>query len=201
MKEVRLYIEGGGNSDSRKALRKGMRLFLKELDDLAKKQDIRFGLTFCGSRNSAYEDFINGLNDHRNAFVALLVDSEGPVTQPPWQYLNWDPHGTDNDHCYLMVQMMEAWFIADLNALKSFYGAKGFKENAFPKSKDVEKVSKTEIENALKTATRETTPGEYHKTKHAPELLSKLNSNVVREAALHCERLFATLTQVMNADN
>jgi hypothetical protein len=200
VKEIRLYIEGGGNSDSRKSFRKGMRFFLKELDDLAKRQDIRFDLTFCGSRHSAYEDFVNGLKDHREAFVALLVDSEGPVTMPPWQHLNWDPQGTGNDHCHLMVQMMEAWFIADHNALKSFYG-KGFKEKAIPKSKDVEKVAKTEVEKALKTATRATTPGEYHKTKHAPELLSKLNSKAVRESALHCERLFATLTQVMNTDN
>jgi hypothetical protein len=69
-----------------------MRIFLKELDALANEREVELELTFCGSRNSAYQDFVKAGEDYRNAFVALLVDSEGPVTHPPWRHL---PRGGD----------------------------------------------------------------------------------------------------------
>jgi hypothetical protein len=92
-----------------------------------------------------------------------------------------------------MVQMMEAWFIADIEALKRFYG-QGFKENAIPKNLNVEKINKTEIYSALQKATKETSKGEYGKIQHGARLLEQISVAKVRAASLYCDRLFTTLT-------
>lgn len=57
-----------------------------------------------------------------------------------------------------MVQAMEAWFIADVETLKKFYG-NGFKENSLPKTSNVEIITKDSLEPSLKNATRNTTKG------------------------------------------
>src|ERR1017187_7760379 len=44
--------------------------------------------------------------------------------------------------------------------------------------------------DALKAATKDTTKGKYHKTKHVPALLQSIKPALVRKAAPNCERLF-----------
>jgi hypothetical protein len=135
---------------------------------------------------------------HPDAFNVLLVDAEAPVNKKsPWEHLkfrdNWDkPTEVDDDNCHLMVQTMEAWFIADFATLKKFYG-QGFKENAIPKNANVETIAKDNLEPTLKTATSRTTKEEYHKIKHASELLESLDVTQVRQASPYCDRLFNTL--------
>lgn len=63
------------------------------------------------------------------------------------------------DQCHLMVQTMEAWFIADADTLAQFYG-QHFNRNSLPGAKDVETIDKSRIEKALDAATRHTTKGE-----------------------------------------
>jgi hypothetical protein len=146
------------------------------------------------------------LATHPDAFVILLVDSEAPVVkQSPWEHLksrdNWDaPAGVDETHCYLMVQTMEAWFMADIDTLKKFYGH-GFKENAIPKNINVETIEKDLLEPRLKAASRSTSKGEYQKIQHASELLEMLDVDKVRKASSECERLFRTLTELMEQGN
>jgi hypothetical protein len=95
-----------------------------------------------------------------------------------------------------MVQAMEAWFIADIDTLKKFYG-QGFRENSIPKNTNVEKIDKDSLEPSLKEATRNTSKGEYQKIQHASKLLELLDVTKVREAAPKCDRLFTTLAQIM----
>jgi hypothetical protein len=200
--EVRIYIEGGGDSNETKAaLRRGFSSFFKELVQVAKSKKIRWNIILCGSRNNAFRDFKNALATHPDAFVILLVDSEAPVTQSPWEHLKsrdkWDaPSGVDETHCYLMVQTMEAWFMADIDTLKKFYG-QGFKENAIPKNINVETIEKDRLERSLEAATRDTSKGEYQKIQHASKLLEKLDVDKVRKASSECDRMFATLTALM----
>lgn len=106
----------------------------------------------------------------------MLVDADAPIEQSvsPRQHIQ-NQHGcdlkdADDEQCHLMVQLMEAWFTADHEALQSFYG-KGFNVDALPKHSDVEQVSKDTIMQSLKSATRRTQKGEYHKIKHGAELL------------------------------
>lgn len=198
VKEIRIYVEGGGDGrNTRGLLRTGFNKFLQDLNQLARSKRIKWEIVICGSRNNAFRDFKNALKDHPDAFNVLLVDAEAPVNKTPWQHLkerdNWDKPDVDDTCCHLMVQMMEAWFIADVDALKRFYG-QGFKENAIPKNPNVEKINKTEIESALKKATKDTTKGEYGKIQHGAKLLEQVSVAKVRAASLYCDRLFTTLT-------
>ncbi len=157
----------------------------------------------CGSRDRAYRDYKIALGSHPNDFNVLLVDSESAVSKKhtPRQHLHqqdgWQMSEITDEQCHLMVQMMEAWLIADVATLKQFYG-QGFKANSIPKNRDVENIPKQRLEAALKTATKNTTKGEYHKTQHGPKILARLSVSKVRNAAPHCDRLFKTLAQELN---
>lgn len=202
VKKIRIYIEGGGDGKNTKALiRQGFSSFLKEIVHMVKIKKIGWQIIICGSRNNAFRDFKTALKDHPDAFNVLLVDSEAPMNKPPWEHLkfrdNWDSPGVDDTHCHLMVQTMEAWFIADIETLKKFYG-QGFRENLIPKNQNVEKIDKDSLERSLKEATRNTkSKGEYQKIQHASELLKHLDTHKVRKASHHCDRLFTTLAQIM----
>ncbi|TAE48609.1 MAG: DUF4276 family protein [Oscillatoriales cyanobacterium] len=206
VKEVRIYIEGGGDGkNTKQLLRQGFSSFFKELVQVAQSKKIKWQIILCGSRNHAFRNFKNALEDHPNAFVILLVDSEAPVKQSPWEHLksrdNWDSPGVDDTHCYLMVQAMEAWLIADIDTLKRFYG-QGFKENAIPKNRNVEMIEKDLLEPSMKAATRDTkSKGEYQKIQHASKLLELLDAEKVRKASLECDRIFRILTELMEQGN
>jgi hypothetical protein len=208
VKEIQIYVEGGGDKKDTKArIREGFSGSLKDIVQIARSKRIKWQIIICGSRNSAFSDFQNALEDHRDAFNLLLVDSEAPVKKTPWEHLksrdNWESPGVDDNHCHLMVQAMEAWFIADIDPLKIFYG-QGFKENSIPKSTNVETIHKDLLAPSLKAATSDTkSKGEYQKSKHASQLLKLLNVAKVRKESPNCDRLFTTLTQIMedSSDN
>ncbi|MEG4118607.1 DUF4276 family protein [Microcoleus sp. N9_B4] len=203
VKEIRIYIEGGGDGkNTKQLLRGGFSIFFKEIVQVARSKQIKWNITVCGSRNNAFRDFKNALTDHPDAFVILLVDSEAPVVkQSPWEHLkwrdNWDSPGVDDTHCYLMVQAMEAWFMADIDTLKRFYG-QGFKQNEIPKNINVETIEKDLLERSLKAASRDTkSKGEYQKIQHASKLLEMLDVDKVRKASSECDRIFTTLIKLM----
>jgi hypothetical protein len=206
VKKIRIYIEGGGDSIGQKtSLRQGFRQFFKE--ELEKEATIKIkwdiNITMCGKRSDAFRDFKNGLKSYPDAFNILLVDAEAPVKKDsPWEHLklrdNWDkPAGVDDDNCHLMVQTMEAWFIADIANLKEFYG-QGFKENGIPKTANVETIAKDHLERILKIASSRTIKGKYHKINHASKLLELLDVTKVRHASHYCDRLFTTITEIIN---
>jgi len=189
---VRLYAEGGGNSESRKKLRKSFRAFLEKGEERIKRESARLRIVFCGSKSSTYDDFKNGSSDHQQAFNVLLVDSDGPkeLSQNCWQYLGWNAPGTDESHCHLMVQEMEAWFLADIETLKTFYGGK-LNEKAIRNPKVEEIASPKEV---LKKACQDT----YHEIDHAVSLLERVDVAKVRKAAPHCNRLFEALVKELD---
>jgi Domain of unknown function (DUF4276) len=169
--EIRIYFEGD------KALRPGFRQFLSEVGDIARMKRIRFQPVAVGGRPE--EDFHIALKSHPDAWNVLLRDSEGP--NPPRRV-----------SVFWMVQIMEAWFLADPEALERYYGA-GFVNNALKKNPRVEGILKVDVLESLKQATKKTQKGVYHKTAHAPEILALLDPHKVREAAPNCARLFREL--------
>jgi hypothetical protein len=203
-KEIRIYVEGGGDSkDGRAELRKGFNGFFKEIVEAVREKRLEWSVVACGSRNSTFDDFNTALKSHPDAFNVLLVDSEGPVSSDVRSHLKqrdrWDLSAVDDEQCHLMVQFTESWLIADVACLKRYYG-KGFIEKRIPKGNNVELISKDDVETGLKGATSKTQKKTYHKARHCPQILKVLEASKVRAAAPHCERLFATLEQVVNSE-
>lgn len=198
-KEIWIYIEGAGKGPAANRLRTGFRAFLNPLYELAQQKGIKFHPPImCGSGVEAYKDFQTGLRSNNQAINILLVDAEKPVTEnSAWIHLKWDSLGLDDSHCHLMAQAMEAWLVADKDALSDFY-KQGFNQNALPQNPRVEEIPKADLFDGLRRATEKTSKWQYHKTIHAPEILKRLDVGKVRQAAPHCERLFKTLTEKMS---
>ena len=97
-----------------------------------------------------------------------------------------------DENAHLMVQFMEAWFLADRDALASYFG-NGFNENPLPRQVEVEHVSKLDIERGLNTATGQCKRGRYHKGRHSFAILAELNPRKVTDASPHAKRLIDTL--------
>jgi hypothetical protein len=197
--EIRIYVEGGGDQRSGKAaIREGFSKFLGSVREKARAHRVRWNIIACGSIGNAVEDYRNALIRHPDAFNVLLVDSDGPVDGPPAEHLRmnagFDMSDLSPDQIHLMVQVMEAWVISDAEALNRFYGV-GLNANALPRHMNIEEVAKEAVYQGLKTATRNTTKGEYHKIRHGPKILAMLTVQKVRERAPHCDRLFTLLEE------
>jgi|WetSurSiteA1Bulk_404760.scaffolds.fasta_scaffold00006_2 hypothetical protein len=192
VKEITIYVEGGGNDNQRlaKECRRGFSEFFKKLG-------IRTKIVACGGRDNAHHRFCVGLKRNEDCF--LLVDSEQPVKNniDVWQYVklrdNWEkPNKATDEHLHFMVECMEAWFMADKDTLARYYG-KNFNQNALPKRADIENIFKSELEATLEKATRYTTKGEYDKGKHSFDILSKIDATKVIDNSFYAQRLRDTL--------
>jgi hypothetical protein len=200
---VRVFIEGGGDDS---ALKTECRRAFTRLFEKAGLQGRMPRPIACGGRTEAFHQFCTALDEGGAGNVALLlVDAEAPVTRSsPWEHVKlrdgdgWDkPEGSSDDDLHLMVQCMEAWFLADRAALVSFYG-QGFNANALPASTaNPENASKGDLYSRLESATRGTkTKGRYGKGSHSFKLLASLDPKRVREACASAERFFATLDRL-----
>ena len=197
--KVKIYIEGGGDGrDLRKACRKGFTHFFENAGFAGHMPSVKA----CGSRGKAFGYFSTALRDADSSdFIALLVDSEAPVTSgaSPWEHLknrpgdNWDcPAGASDENAHLMVQCMESWFLADKKALSTYFG-KDFGEKSLPLNLMVEEIPKEDIYDKLKSATKHTQKGAYCKGPHSFEILERIDPEKVAAAAPYCKRLLETL--------
>jgi len=194
---VRIYVEGGGeHKDGKQAVRIGMGQFLAPLRELARKRRLYWNVVACGSRNDTFARFLTARSRHAEALNLLLVDAERAVSADPRFHLErhagWGLGEVEPDCCHLMVQVMEAWLVADPETLAEFFG-QGFRENALPGGQDVERVRKPDLMKGLERATRDTRKGRYHKIHHGPKVLGRLDPDKVRERTPHCKRLFQIL--------
>ena len=196
-------MEGGGNGpDTKAALRQGMTAFLAPLKDAARARSWRWDLVCCGGRQEAYGAFVHALRVGKSTVVALLVDAEGPVVEPPRAHLHardgWDLGNVSDEVVHLMVQTMEAWIVADREALATYYGQR-FNANPLPKDTNLEAVPKDRLATALEQATRRTQKLAYHKIRHASDLLQRIDRHKVQQRCPSCKRLFDTLGSVLVA--
>lgn len=201
MNSIAIFMEGGGRGGgSRARLRNGMDVFLRELKETARANSWNLTPLCSGSRNAAFKDFENARRRGNHTLVVLLVDAEGPVSASPREHLSakdgWNMRDSKDDAIHLMTQTMETWILSDPEALANYYG-RDFARNALPKSDDLERVPKKDVEQALKQATRKTKKGAYQKIKHASDLLKRIDPKKAREKCRHCERLFSVLNHAM----
>lgn len=192
--KIRVYVEGGGDhNDTKVALRKGFHQFLRPVIDEAQQRNVGFQIIMGGSRHKTLDAFTTAVNQHRDSFCVLLVDSEGPIVRGPLDRL---PQYLTESCCHLMVQAMEAWFLADRDALKDYYGS-GFLPGRLPDPAHIEEVPKDDLVPILEHATSQTQKGKYHKTRHAPDLLARIDPLKERQACRYCERLFRELEDAL----
>lgn len=190
---VRLYVEGGGDRNSKIACRDAFRNLVRKAGAEGRMPKV----IASGSRNEAYDDF-KAAHAQADVTAILLVDAEEDVTASgSWAHLrsrdNWRrPTGASNDQCHLMVQVMESWFLADHPALQQFYGQR-FRPQALPGNQNIEQIPKQDVLNRLRQASRATPKGAYDKGAHSFEILATLDPHKVTAASPHAERLVRAL--------
>ena len=199
VRSIQIYFEGD------EKLRPALGEFLDSVRKKARAKGIRWTMTACGGRDRTLMSFQRANRSHPEICNILLIDSEIELKAGVLEHLRSFPMSgktleVDESRCHLMVQVMEAWFLADPDTLEKYYG-KGFNSAALPKERMIERIEKSRIETALKEATRHTSKSEYHKTKHGPEILRRLNVETVRKAAPHCDRLFKALADLIEPPN
>jgi len=194
------HVEGGISNSQSADMRKAFCRFFSEIDRLASGKGGQIEFLMHGSRLSAYKGFCNALIMQPEKHHVLLVDSEDPVAEWGlcWKHLRgrdgWArPAGAEDAQCHLMAQAVEAWLFADPDTLKGYYG-QGFQAGSVPHRRHVEEVPKGEHLPALEAATKQTKKGRYHKTRHLPDLLGRVDAVKVRQRAWHCDRIFVTLS-------
>lgn len=101
------------------------------------------------------------------------------------------PSGAGEDQAFLMVQVMETWFLADRDLLKSYFGP-SFREHHLRQWPDLEQVSKATVLETLHKATAGCEKP-YFKGRISFELLGKLKPDTVSTACPHAKALLARL--------
>ena len=191
---VKIFIEGGGDYEETKAaLRRGFGKLFEKIVPHGRRPRI----AVCGGRDQTFKDFRNAprQTSFYNRFL-LIVDSEGPINPgaPVWAYLagrdGWErPEGAAEADVHLMVQCMEAWFLADPGNLIGYYGEE-FLRRSLPRRSNIEDISKGVVVKALDHATQGCQgKGAYHKTRHAPDLLERLDPKLLRTRSAFFDRL------------
>ena len=135
--------------------------------------------------------------EHSSSINFLLVDADGPNDGRLLQKVTANPEWksglvVSEDQIHFMVHVMESWLLADKDTLKTYYGQE-FRPARLPPNPKVEHIPKGDIAKGLRDATRHTNKGPYHKTKHAPAILARIDTAKVREAAPSCDRLFQAI--------
>lgn len=192
MVEIRIYAEGGGEGEELDTrFREGWREFFKSAGLAGRMPRIIRGK----GRSRTFELFKTAVARRLpDTLPLLLVDSEGPIRHDHtvWQHLkardNWDrPPEVSEDQAFLMVEIMETWFLADRAALRDYFGP-SLRENVLPAWPDLEAVPKTSIQDALQSATANCKT-KYAKGRVSFALLSKLNPVEVEQRCGHAKRL------------
>lgn len=213
--QIKVYMEGGvprGQQKNRKSshsnseIFNGVKIFLEKT---VKNQNVSIEVTLCGGGQKTVELFLEDIENKREPekIKVLLVDSEGLVNDPNQRraYLKKQGmHGQnyaqqldkiDEKYCHLMVQEMEAWFIADEDALKEVFG-NNFVQNKIPKTNDVEIYTKDDVAQFMHDATT----GKYiangqnfnkseTKLKYSGRILAHLDPQKVYAKSVHFQKL------------
>ena len=168
-KEIVVYIEGeggGGTTGKRHYLdgefRKAWKEFLQPLADRARQRGIWKFRCIPGRGGSATgKQFANPLPEDAGALRILLIDSEGPVNNvaTPWAVVKQKrPDWASDKDCYLMVQCLESWLLADVETLREYYNSRGkacFRENKIKAWQELEKIPRKTLQDSLEAATTE----------------------------------------------
>ena len=198
---VKLFVEGSSRDSAleRSLCRKAFSQFFAA--DARLKGNLPRTVP-CGGRKAAYDAFVTAVrNPTAGVLPLLLVDSETAVApgHGVWQHLksrphdNWEkPEGVTDNQAFLMVQVMETWFIADRDAMQRFFGP-SFKSAAIPVWPKLEEVPKPAVYDSLAKATADCGPRKYAKGRLSFDLLGNISPKLVEAASPHARELFERL--------
>jgi hypothetical protein len=188
---VKIHAEGGGDGQLNDTLfREGWASFFRAAGLAGRMPRVVRGK----GREQTIANFLRALDEPEpDTLPLLLVDSEGPVPagKAAWEYLR--ESGTlhvpaaAGPQVFLMVQLMETWFLADRDLLRRYFGA-ALRENALRAWPDLEAVPKQTVLETLHRATANTSI-RYEKGKVSFALLKQLDPARV-EAACPRARAF-----------
>jgi hypothetical protein len=187
---VHVYVKGGGpahGGDLAGECRKGFSaLFEKAIGR-------RVGITACGGRNQTYDAFATAVRQGKYDLAILLVDSEEVVVaKDAWTHLQqrdrWPPLDAP---AHLMVVCMEAWLLADHDALRAHFG-NAFDDRKIPKWPKLWAVDRHTLLDKLEEATRERKGGHYGKGRDSFTILRHVDPKKL-EACAHAKGLFDEL--------
>lgn len=209
MSDAKLYIEGGGSGADSKELQARCREGFHKILENSGFRGRAPRIIACGSRREAYESFQTEHLTGKASYVALLVDSEDPVTdgEKPWDHLknragdNWDrPAGAADDQVLFMTTCMETWIVADRNGLERYFERHKpcIRSAGLPSTVNLEARNRHAIQDALVTATQDCT-NFYAKNKRsfealANEALANVNPAVLRNLL----PAFARMIRILN---
>ena len=193
---AKIYVEGGGDGQLLDTLfRRGWNRFFEAAGLAGRMPRVVRGK----GRGQTFDMFLTALGNPRpGELPLLLVDSEDPVApgRTVWQHLkardNWDrPNGAPDDRAFLIVQVMETWFLADHALLRRYFGPslRGQHLREWPM---LEALTKDTVMNALVHATAGCSKS-YSKGKVSYELLERLNPENVQARCPHAKALLDRL--------
>ncbi|MFN0055415.1 MAG: DUF4276 family protein [Planctomycetales bacterium] len=178
---AKLFVEGGATGPDSKLLqsrcREGVRKLLEKCGFTRRMPKI----VACGGRGATYRDFSTAhANAPQGAFVAMLIDSEDPVSDidATWMHLKrrdrWEePPGATDEQVLMMTTCMESWIVTDRTALENHYGA-DLQESALPSLQSLESRSRDSVLDSLQRATRNC-QNAYQKGKRSFEIFGMLS--------------------------
>lgn len=194
--KVKLYVEGAAarNDLMRQRCREAFSVFFQ-----AARVTLRPRTVPCGGRQAAYDAFVCAVNAGKpDELPLLLVDSEDAVAAglSKWQHLkrrdDWEcPNGVREDQVFLMVQVMESWFLADRAALRNYFGS-CFSEQPFRSWPDLEAIPKQTVYDVLQKASAACTQS-YRKGDVSFRILGSVNPGKVEAVCLHAKELLERL--------
>jgi len=191
MVTIKIYIEGGGEGkDLDKRFRQSWTEFFKKAGLPRMPRPVR-----GKGRTNTHDLFATAIRaKEKDVLPLLLLDSEDPVKEghTVWQHLkvrdDMDrPAGALDNQAYLMIQVMETWFLADRESLQAFFGSK-FKTNKIPQWLNLEDIDKVRIIEALDSATQDCNK-KYAKGKTSFEVLAATNPGKVENACPNAKAL------------
>lgn len=191
-----IYIEGGGQGQLLDTLfREGWNAFFQTAGLKGRMPKVVRGR----GRAQTFDLFCLAIDNPRRAGLPLLlVDSEAPLAghHTAWQHLEhhdgWQrPRGAGDDQAFLMVEMMETWFLADQDLLRRYFGPE-LRESAIRAWPSLEEVAKASVRAALDRATAACNT-RYSKGKVSFELLAGLNPVLVEQSCPQARRLLDRL--------
>lgn len=204
-KHVRVYIEGGAQGRTAdNDFRRGWKKFLAELHKTARNNGYQSLEVVRGQgRADTFRRFSHYKKQYPHDLCVLLADAE---TEVPEGTFVWDvvaqregdkwqcPDWATEQHLYLMVVFVETWLLTDQEALATYF-KRGFKMSSLPTT-NLESRSKSDVENALKQATKDCKNGPYRHGQ-ASEIIEFVRPARV-QTLKHGQRLFAVLGDLIS---